>query len=864
MANPVTLNIRLSRAFVHELTGILTTGPVKNDQKGPLKSGYVYALYNQPGGVGKGLPMTTIINNGQLTGGTWASDGTYVVPITLTTDSVSQYVVAGTVQLIVQSDNGGSSHYNLTQFAKGPPTNAWTAQALNFGFDTFEVTLTNDASDVADISTINQFSRQLSLVANGDSRGYKRSTMGTDQLINDAASLYGSKPSPVVMYSGGPLKGTPQITWTPTGTVGQPPVQSPIPTSSAADPPTVPYPTVPTTWASADWTSFVTNFIKLDGKKPESLSLVTLSGWFNGACDAGGVWHNGAYYAYSVTEMALPGGSYGPAGDYFILWPQPSSQTKGYLVISAADLQSSLYQPGAPAKVSIYWNVELVYQFFVAGTSAANPMGTAANNQWGEIFTQLFTGFSGGYYGGVGGALNPKQANVAIDLNKNINWDPTYAFDQQRVPGSIAKSVIPSTAQHYDRYGQVFFADADAYGAAYSDALTAEFTRTPQISVWNAKEGRNVETIDLYAYARDETASPATYKPNFIANYLKPEPEGSDYGVAQPSHKTNSNELTLNLAIQGEILDQANVRARVVLGLYTGKGIFQYLTLPQAPDSRSSTGTSIWQLYQIKGKTAGDYTISWSNQTKPTGSVLITNLPTASAGVGWYQLIVGSKTFNFYTAVSKGLFSTTGLAIDGLATIMTPANAGSTTNQLTVDLMPGTMNTIDPSLLIADTTKDYIESLTTTVTAPVIGLYSGTGSFIPVPGQTACIQPTAKPITKPSGIPVIAFGWTGLNNDPNTPSWISGPTNKITALDTAQVTITKDGVTVIVATGQADLDGQWHTGAVVLPNGTYTATVTDVRPDGTVYGAVSSPLTFTIAMPSKSAVARPRFFDPAD
>jgi hypothetical protein len=99
----------------------------------------------------------------------------------------------------------------------------------------------------------------------------------------------------------------------------------------------------------------------------------------------------------------------------------------------------------------------------------------------------------------------------------------------------------------------------------------------------------------------------------------------------------------------------------------------------------------------------------------------------------------------------------------------------------------------------------------------------------------------------PAGIAVVAFAWTGENNDPASVSWIAHYTNKIGAGDIARVTITSSSETLFT-TATADIDGNWQTSAVQLSAGTYTVTVAEYLPADTYFTTPLSPTSYTLTL----------------
>ena len=92
----------------------------------------------------------------------------------------------------------------------------------------------------------------------------------------------------------------------------------------------------------------------------------------------------------------------------------------------------------------------------------------------------------------------------------------------------------------------------------------------------------------------------------------------------------------------------------------------------------------------------------------------------------------------------------------------------------------------------------------------------------------------------------LAFGWNGA--DAAAGNDISAYTNKIGALDIAHVVFGGYAAPPPV-TGAADIDGNWVTHLAQFGNGTYTATITDLLPDGTPVSNPSAAQQFTVDIP---------------
>lgn len=860
MAVPVNLTYHVSAALLAELT-----------QNGSNNGVNAYLWYNAYGSTGEAgaTPWTNIILNGvaqttAVTGGTGtfnAATNTTDWEVVLTTDSVNYPISGGKIYLIIQSNPTATPTINdlTTLITDEGSINPATAVGYNFSYDTFEVALANSTGDVADLSAINSFGHQfgISAVVNGETqaRGYNStySAVDIDTQINAAANALpgGATTAPVVNFPADSTLGalTPSqgmIAITPATDNGS---QAP---SGYGD-----------IWQASNWQSYVTTVGGLTG--------IELVGHFNGAQDASGVYHSAGYFDYTVSMQNLAAGAYGAAGNYFVLAPTVQSQIKGYLVISEANLMGNLYSPGlatTPAWVFSDSALQNPYNIDNSTTVPAGQMNTGANNQWGDIFTQLFTGFTGGYYGGTGVSIpghenSPNAPGYTVNLNQSYNWDPTYAFDGARESGTVL------TGQHYDPYAKIFFDNSNIYGTAYGDALTANFNTSVTLPVYTGPvgTGSNVSNIDLWAFGANETMTtvPGTtvnfYTPYTIDNYLAP--GAADYAV--PADVSTGNSLSLVLANNGMVVnpDVADIK----LGIYLGDGNFQYIDLPSGADQNGGGPWQTWQITYDSTKAAGQqfgiesipipgnfnavppqpyipYTSS--NQV---GSLNFDNLPAVANATNWYQLVIGTKTFNFY-ATLDGSSNVTVVAADGLAAVTQPTTASDASISLSV--VPGFMDALPGSVMESYSTATTLAALPQP-TSPVAGTLSAS-VFTPLQTGSPAGTPDGQSVNMNASVFLAAatelgFGWTGLNNVSS--SWISGITNKVGAGNLALVNA------VDLATGLSamswyvapDIDGQWVTPtAFNFTDGAYAVAMTEMLSDLiTPYGNTSSPVYVVIS-----------------
>ncbi|MGV1089575.1 MAG: Ig-like domain-containing protein, partial [Mycobacterium sp.] len=496
-APATVLTVNLRAAFLQEVTGT-ETGQAGS---GTLHGSYVYLYQPQPAEGASN--WTKLIDNGQITAAVKAPDAQhpdYFVNVAL--NAQGQQISGGAAYLIVQSQNpvacqtGQTSgcHTDLTQVADWQEAFVQQkVQAYNFGYTAFEYALLGQAGDQGDITYIPGFGPHVAVKvcatpSSCDTRGLaQNSTDFIAGLLNagvsqDAVFTYPSAPESSTPYS--PLDGKPSIVISPSnGTFGA------------------------SYYPETNWNDYLTKTI--DKVPPNAM---TFSGTTSGARDAAGIWHNGQYYSYSV--QAVTDSS---ANGYYLFSPDANSQTQGYMLIKQTDVGKNLYAPGqGSALAALYDSVSVSDGVITAlgtpydipgrtppGTTAPGPgqFNVSANNQWGNALTQYFTGFTAGNWGAVADQANPvnqggpSAANLAgpVDLNTNLNWDPAYAFDSNRVPGTAP------AYQHNDQYSFYFYENANTYASAFSDNLAQKLNPGPQISLATGPGiNQNVSQIDLY------------------------------------------------------------------------------------------------------------------------------------------------------------------------------------------------------------------------------------------------------------------------------------------------------------------------------------------------------------------------------
>jgi hypothetical protein len=760
---------------------------------------WAYAVYFDSGG--NNPTWTSLVINGAV-----QQAGTIPVSLPAT-------MVGGKIYFIVQSQDA-SQPYNLPGLITSESRLNWAnANTYDFRYDSFEVTLQNSPFDAGNLTSVNGFGLPMEVsipYQNGTSASVGYGITGS-ALVGDINNINTSN-TYAYTYTSGPLSHHFRMALSPAESL-----------SLGSNGP----------FKAADWSQYVERIAaSLSGSTPAN---IILSGQFNGAPDAGGVWHNGGYFAYQLRWD----------GTNFWLDPLQSSQIGGHIQLTPTALQNSIYSTLGTA--NIY--ADPADPPYLAG------MNTGANNQWGKVLSEFLTGFTGGFY--LNHATSPNsQVTGLVDLNQNLNWDPNYAFTP----------LTPRVAyQTSDPYSQIFYAHSNSYGSGYSDALMSQYAvGGPLISVYDPVLQTNVRHINLTIYSDGEM--PQGYVEPAIHNYIAPGLNGYDL----PNPANIATNITLNFAsnVAGNAGVVPDRTATITLNILTSDagGTPTWSTVTFNGNTAGSFG--LWQNWNIKyDSTSNSYSaVPFSIPvSQPAGTMLINQFPVAAGenSISWYQIGVGNKTFNLYVTTSSGQFENPNyagqqgaLAVDGLATVTPQQSTAPTISTFAVNFAVGDAVTYDPSLVVANTANVSTYSFPITPFAPVAGTLSS-GHFTALPHQTS---PVSNTITTTDAD--IAFAWTGANNDPNTVSWIAHYTNKIDAGDIARVSITSSSGSLFTA-ATADIDGKWQTGAVHLGAGTYTVSVTEYLSTDTHFTTPLSPTSNTLTLTVAPVVGRPGNHAPA-
>jgi len=434
-------------------------------------------------------------------------------------------------------------------------------------------------------------------------------------------------------------------------------------------------------------------------------------------------------------------------------------------------------------------------------------------------------------------------ANLAgtVDLNSNLNWDPAYAFDLNRVPGTAPDY------QHNDQYSFFFYQNANTYASAFSDNLAQKLNPGPQISLATGPgRNENVSQIDIFVFGSEDPAEAPDGLPVADPFYKKPvstnfldRPAGRDYVI--PTQFSS----TLSLQVQGfNLASKVADDATVQLGIYRGvdenqRAQFDYVALP------TNTDDGPYQVFTIAG--APGAWIAESAGSNP-GFIQVNGLPMPSGvtadDIYWYQFVVADgagdnqRVFDIY-ASSAGTTPgelqpynpAAGIGSANMPLAAIDNNAGvliNTATQIMVNLQP------DASLPAALLTNGYNPNTTnrpqgpqapgtdpmiTALAAPVVGWIDRSGAFTAVAGQygtgvtkeegyepivdqaTTSAHPEQPTVYFDNPLPTanvsagtpVAFGWTGTNSYAPPPTGVRYAPVSPTFLDGPPYTLTQAG-----------------------------------------------------------------------
>ncbi|MDO9025095.1 Ig-like domain-containing protein [Zwartia sp.] len=711
-----------------------------------------------------------------------------------------------------------------------------TVAPNQFRYDSFEYALSpadQGGTPQGNLTSVNGFGFPMALeVAYSDST---TATVGYAVKADTLTTELSSAGAPLINFNSGDLNGEFQYAGSPS-------------TNSGGG-----Y-TKPAAFTETHWTTYLNQLGTQLGSEP-----IRITGIFNGAPDAAQQWHNQAFYNYKV--------SYDNATSTFILTPEENSQVKGTIKLTSAVLAKNIYAIDASTSADIYQVVDGVETLYTS-------QFLGANDQWGAVFTQFLTGLDLGYLGQEGVSPNPSISNP-VDLNGNWNWSPIYAFGDNLVSGG---PVTPT----FDSYSKVFFDNSNSYGSQYSDNAMSQYSSGgPLVNLFETVGGVNqtVNTNQITIKIFDDGETPTGYTQPTLYNYIA---SGSGYATFATLADADIANFVINLGIPAGSPSSGDQN--------TGKNRLAETSWFANPEKfalsyQYQTSANNWSNASFVYADAGNPDNLWSqwsltpNGEKASitpgttpgaqgiGSVLLNNIPIGkdAGDITWHKISVYDtsltgwqsaplKTFNLYTTsdgTGKFLYTAGQLAIDGGATVSTGQGqtAGVST---TVNLLVGSGTFIDPVLLAPEAKQGASYATSGTApSAPVVGYFNASDTFVAQAGQTEMISPNAT--GKANN---VVFGWTGYN--PNATSdtnnlWTKYYTNKVSAQNIVEVTwslaSTKDHGTGGSTLTTADIDGKWITEQLRLTPGQYQVTMTEyTEQNGSriQFAQQSSPLTLTL------------------
>lgn len=766
-------------------------------------------------------------------------DGTVAASPQFTFDSLD----SGNIVIVTQQAGG-------TALPMAPAFNdiasIANAKTGNYRYDVVELSLSGSSTDQGDLTNIVQFGAPISMTVKytggaTQTRGYG---VTGQELVGDLAAIATAN-KPYAEWIGSSPFSDQRETLT-------------VATNLAAG--------MQATGSSSDWDTYVT-----------SISDDTRIAYFYAGAtnNTGQFTVNPSFFYYTIKHD----------GDFITLTPVENSAFSAFLTQQGIPYQASsavirmpatshtiaAYGTGNGLTQNIYtqngsnlfvFPSEKIADQFPTMTPAEQAQyevqGFNPNNQYGFLTEILVTGFEAGFFGGSGlpipDAMGLTSGASRVDLDQMWNWSGLYAYGAVGpVGGPLAAFDYQNTvtAQHYDVYTKPIFQNTNAYGWSYSDFLsTFGGAVNPQVSLWdpqaNSGAGAQVSQIDIMLSDLTDTPSGAYQKPTLDDYFLQPV---SSPALVQ-SQTTGNNGFILNIDASFGIPTEKGGPTYTPIGpadgtpmalrIFEDTGTFFTITLP----------SSYSNYYNITGSPG-----AWSYAPNPAasgqqGNFIFYNLPVASNGTGWYQIVLGSglstKTYNIYTqqtGAGTATFAFTDAAADGgaIATLISSGAEGTAIDELKVSLTSGSTVIYDPAY------------------------------WIPV--QSDSLPPPAPPQTlSPSLLGVDDNGnfnaFTSLGNVTRGDlafSYDAAGDNETDGFNYAKVllsNVANPSWIVAPLVTQSDIDGHWSTDmGAQFGDGTYSAFMQQYKPYNLALdkpiGEATVPITFTVALDQLPLSATP-------
>lgn len=619
------INFNLTKSFLNDYSGA---------------SDYVYAFAFKSDGT-----AYTLFNN-NTNALTLISGG---VSQTTSTSILDGSFSGGQIVLVAQHNGSGTAppHAVTSDIA---PSNA---SLLNYSYQLIELSLGNQTTDQADISSVNTFGFGTTLsIPNGPSSGY----------INSAQQIYAlldtQFPTAVSKFTG-----------TNTYNLAQGPA-----TNSSIFP-------------SADWTNYTTG-LSASNNNLNQMEIVTS---FVGSNVAPAP----SYNAYKV--------SYNQADSSFILSPEfpgmPNTNTH-WLKISLAEAQQNIYAQTGTLKWSASGNPGS-WQSYASFTP---------NNADGDVAKYFVAGFDAGYWGSTATNANSLYTTTT-NLNQTWNWARNYAYQGSLVDGNQAYGAIevtntlgegPGTQggnnRFYDPWAQIIQDNGNPYGYSYSDLLSTGGA-SPAISTYGTSS--NVAQIDIGLYGYSKTPPSDLYQTS-PSGWLAPTLASGNYGAATTfsNNLSSSNQNEIKFTFDYVVTNNGQSFARAPDSSWPAEfRIYAPGNAQAASDGfiHLALNNGNWSYFTVATNTDGKLYLNNTNATGETGTFDIRNIPVTSDGSpAWYQIAIGTnavqKVYNIYAASnSNNLFTQ-------VVTDPTVSNTGLYNGEFVFNFASGGVQTYSPIL----------------------------------------------------------------------------------------------------------------------------------------------------------------------
>lgn len=515
---------------------------------------------------------------------------------------------SGQVWVLVQPDGDGTLGTTISTLNNGNVNaiSPATAQQYGFRYQLLEATLSGSTGDLGDISSVNTFALPVSYSDLNGTRGFAAGVLGSQVKTTLNTIAPGSVVDGLAIA---PAQGT----------------------SLATNP-----------WPTTDWTAYVSALNNGSAAANAALSDITIVSAFSGSP------------LQSTPMLSQYGVQY--TGGYFVLVPNTTNGANNtdWIRISTSNLLNSIYAQNGSIDIS------------TDGGNTWTPSSTTTpNTADGAVMKYFVAGFDAGYWGGSGTSPNPYDSSV-INLNKTWGWNFNYAYNATFNPpgGAVTYSNTlgsgPGTAsgnnRFYDPWAQQLQSVSNSYGWSYGDLISQGGTN-PQISLWDATNNAQVQSINVKLFSDSEMLTAADgfvgLPPSYVAP-TGPALPGGLPGYTPANVASTSNNIAFQVGF--------NTAATAWSPNSATPTTFKFYA-PGDPMADPTTGFVSLSLTSVTGSDWGTFFVNggpgtWNltaSGAPPAGQFNLNNLPvTADGTTAWYQLVFGGAgqetVYNIYAA----------------------------------------------------------------------------------------------------------------------------------------------------------------------------------------------------------------------